>query len=126
MYATIGRDLIAKINNRYYIPGDLLPSTAQIEAEYGVSMGTARRALLFVEEQKYAKASQGYGFVVTDPDVRSARNEILDEVLAHLRSMPHDPGGRVAVYFYEATGRHQHEDPAFLLSEVVARIEELR
>lgn len=72
-----------------------------------------------------------YGILVAGAAADSSwwergRDEALDGVIAHLKAMPHDPPGRGAVYFNDGNDTYQHDDPAFALSEIIARIEELR
>ncbi|MBM0261088.1 winged helix-turn-helix domain-containing protein [Micromonospora sp. 4G55] len=47
-------------------PGDKLPSTAQLRAEYGVSAGVVRQAILVLQTQGLVEGVHGLGVFVCE------------------------------------------------------------
>ena len=67
-YRLIAADLRAKIDGGELAPGDLLPSEAELTAQYGVSRGTTRQAFLELQAAGLIDAVQGKGrFVKAAP-----------------------------------------------------------
>jgi DNA-binding GntR family transcriptional regulator len=51
-----------------FAPGALLPSEAELSAEYSVSRNTLRRALMELEEERLITVLPGRGRAVAEPD----------------------------------------------------------
>jgi DNA-binding GntR family transcriptional regulator len=67
-YRLIAADLRAKIESGELVPGDLLPSEAELTSQYGVSRGTTRQAFLELQAAGLIDAVQGKGrFVRANP-----------------------------------------------------------
>lgn len=65
MWEDIAAALRRGINDGTYPPGSLLPSIAQIQAEYGVSDTPVRRALAVLSGEGLVVAEHGRGVRVT-------------------------------------------------------------
>jgi DNA-binding LacI/PurR family transcriptional regulator len=66
-YRAVERDLAARIRRGDLPPGSLVPSEALLCAHYGVSVTTARRALLELARQGLIYRQAGVGTFVADP-----------------------------------------------------------
>src|SRR5687768_13842884 len=71
-YRRIERELAARIRRGELGPGEVVPSEHQLCTQYGVSVTTARRALLELTRQGLIYRQAGVGSFVADP-ARSAR-----------------------------------------------------
>ena len=60
--------LIARIDSGEWSPGTYLPSETRLAEEYGVSVGTLRKALLDLAQEGVVARRQGKGTVVTSHD----------------------------------------------------------
>jgi DNA-binding GntR family transcriptional regulator len=60
-YRLIASDLRTKIEGGELLPGDLLPSEAELSSQYGVSRGTTRQAFLELQAAGLIDAVQGKG-----------------------------------------------------------------
>jgi GntR family transcriptional regulator len=60
--------MIARIDSGEWSPGTYLPSETRLAAEYGVSVGTLRKALLDLAQEGVVARRQGKGTVVTSHD----------------------------------------------------------
>ncbi|MGH3373789.1 MAG: GntR family transcriptional regulator [Actinoallomurus sp.] len=60
-YRRIASDFRRHIENGRLIPGDILPSEAEIVAKYGVARGTARAALALLGNEGLIRARHGKG-----------------------------------------------------------------
>jgi DNA-binding LacI/PurR family transcriptional regulator len=76
MYQQLRQDLLARIRRGEFSPGDLLPSEAKLCEEYGISVTTARRALLELVKEGVVYRKAGIGTIVA-PRVRRARVAFL-------------------------------------------------
>ena len=66
-YQRIAADLRARIESGDLAPGDMVPSLARITQEYGVSKGTAVKALAVLREEGLTRTVPGWGtFVAKD------------------------------------------------------------
>jgi len=63
-FMTISLDIIERIRNGEYLPGDKVPSENEIIHRYRVSNTTARKALLEIELKGWAKRIKGKGTFV--------------------------------------------------------------
>ncbi len=88
LYAQIQALITRRIGDGAWRPGDLLPSEVELAAEYGVSQGTVRKALIALEGEKLIVRRQGVGTYVA----RHAR----DTVLFRFFRMVDPNGGRVS------------------------------
>lgn len=87
LYAQLQALITRRIGDGAWRPGDLLPSEVELAAEYGVSQGTVRKALIALEGEKLIVRRQGIGTYVA----RHAR----DTVLFRFFRMVDPSGGRV-------------------------------
>jgi len=70
-YLRIAHDLREKIEHGELRPGEQVPSVTQIGESYGVSRGTARRALDLLKEWGLTEATPGWGTFVREPGQRT-------------------------------------------------------
>lgn len=68
-YYRLAEDLRAKIERGEFKPGDMIPSTAQLAQQYGVSPMTVRQGLALLAKGGYIKTIQGKGSFITAPRV---------------------------------------------------------
>jgi DNA-binding LacI/PurR family transcriptional regulator/NAD(P)-dependent dehydrogenase (short-subunit alcohol dehydrogenase family) len=76
MYQQLRGDILARIRRGEFGPGDHLPSENQLCEQYGVSVTTARRALLELVKEGVVQRKAGVGTMVA-PRVRRARLAFL-------------------------------------------------
>lgn len=88
LYAQIQAQLTRRIGDGAWKPGDALPTEFELAAEYGVSQGTVRKALIALERDKLITRRQGVGTFVT----RHKR----DTALFHFFRMTTPGGQRVS------------------------------
>lgn len=74
-YKTIAAALRQRIVGGDLAPGSLLPSEAELTAEYDVSRNTLRRALTELEEERLIVVLPGRGRLVADPASGTTRTE---------------------------------------------------
>jgi len=65
LYQTVIDTIVARIASGELLPGGMLPSEMQLAAEIGVSQGTARKALMMLEQHGIVRREQGRGTFVT-------------------------------------------------------------
>lgn len=65
LYKTVIDTIVARIANGELPSGAMLPSEIQLGAELGVSQGTARKALIELEQRGLVQRAQGRGTFVT-------------------------------------------------------------
>ncbi|WP_410216464.1 GntR family transcriptional regulator [Paracoccus sp. (in: a-proteobacteria)] len=65
LYQTVIDTVVARIAAGELLPGGILPSETQLAAETGVSQGTARKALMVLEQHGIVRREQGRGTFVT-------------------------------------------------------------
>jgi len=87
LYAQIQTLLTRRIGDGAWKPGEPLPTEFELAAEYGVSQGTVRKALIALERDKLIVRRQGIGTFVT-------RHE-RDTALYHFFRMTTADGQRV-------------------------------
>lgn len=66
-YYRVAEDLKKKIDRGELKPGDMIPSTAQLARQYGVSHMTVRHGLELLVKDGYIESVQGKGSFVTAP-----------------------------------------------------------
>lgn len=76
MYQRLRGDILARIRRGEFAPGDHLPSENQLCEQYGISVTTARRALLELVKEGVVQRKAGVGTMVA-PRVRRARLAFL-------------------------------------------------
>jgi GntR family transcriptional regulator len=59
--------LIGRIASGQWKPGDAIPNEAELSKEFGLSPGTVRKALTWMEEARIIDRQQGRGTYVRDP-----------------------------------------------------------
>lgn len=74
LYQVVYDEIIKRIVNGDYPPGNMLPSEFDLGDELGVSQGTARKALMELEKKKIVERRQGRGTFVT---LRTPENSIF-------------------------------------------------
>ncbi|MCB1470482.1 MAG: GntR family transcriptional regulator [Rhizobiaceae bacterium] len=65
LYQTVIDTIVTRIASGELLPGGMLPSETQLAAETGVSQGTARKALMMLEQNGIVRREQGRGTFVT-------------------------------------------------------------
>ena len=73
LYAQIQALITRRIGDGAWKPGELLPTENELAAEYGVSQGTVRKALIALEGERLIVRRQGVGTYVA----RHARDTVL-------------------------------------------------
>ena len=72
MYISLKPD----IKEGRYVPGSFLPTESEMEAKYGVSRTTVRRAIGMLEQEGYLSVTQGRGTEVQDISTSQHLNQI--------------------------------------------------
>lgn len=103
LYQTVINSIIAQIAAGDLLPGGMLPSETQLAHDIGVSQGTARKALMMLEQHGIVRREQGRGTFVTartpesslfnffrlrPPDGRVIKPEVLEERIARRAATP--------------------------------------
>jgi GntR family transcriptional regulator len=65
LYQLVIDTIVARIAVGEVLPGGMLPSETQLAADVGVSQGTARKALMLLEQNGIVRREQGRGTFVT-------------------------------------------------------------
>ncbi len=68
LYEQVKQEILKRINNQYWNPGDSLPNEFELADELGVSQGTIRKALSILTEEKVLERRQGKGTFVAKVD----------------------------------------------------------
>ena len=66
LYAQVRERLVARIRSGEWKPGQLIPNEFEIAAEYGVSQGTARKAISELAAEQLVMRRQGRGTFVVE------------------------------------------------------------
>lgn len=105
LYQTVIDSIVARIAAGDVLPGGMLPSETQLAQENGVSQGTARKALMMLEQHGIVRREQGRGTFVTartpesslfnffrlrPPDGHVIQPEVLDERIRQRPSTPEE------------------------------------
>lgn len=67
LYESLAEELIQRIDQGYYQPGDKLPSIRDMSTEHRVSIATVQEAYRLLEEQRFAEARPKSGYYVLVP-----------------------------------------------------------
>ena len=94
LYLKLADDLRAGILNKHWQPGDLLPSEPQLCREYGVSRGTAVKAIELLAREGLAQRRQGLGTFVVHPSLHRQPGVLLS-FSASVREQGGIPGQRI-------------------------------
>lgn len=86
LYLQIGELLRERIRSRGWVEGQALPNEGELAREYGVSVGTMRKALEQVEAIGWISRRQGRGTFVTNPEAAAAKrlNPFYDDNGKHV------------------------------------------
>lgn len=66
LYAQVKHQLLERLINKIWVPGDALPSEQQLAVELGVSQGTVRKALDELTDENIVVRRQGRGTFVAE------------------------------------------------------------
>jgi GntR family transcriptional regulator len=66
LYAKVREQLVERIRSGVWKPGQLIPSEFEIAAEFGVSQGTARKAISALAAERLVMRQQGRGTFVVE------------------------------------------------------------
>lgn len=66
LYQQVKELMVARLTDRSWPPGSILPSESLLAAEFGVSQGTVRKALDELTSENLLRRSQGRGTFVTE------------------------------------------------------------
>jgi GntR family transcriptional regulator len=66
LYAKVREELVERIRSGVWKPGQLIPSEFEIAAEFGVSQGTARKAIGALAAERLVMRQQGRGTFVVE------------------------------------------------------------
>lgn len=69
-YRQVADAIRAEILEGAYAPGDKLPAHANVADEYGVSIGTVKRAYAALQRERFIVTRQGQGAYVLPPEAR--------------------------------------------------------
>ncbi|MDX2203548.1 MAG: GntR family transcriptional regulator [Hyphomicrobiaceae bacterium] len=72
LYVQLRTALARRIASGDWKPGETIPNELDLAKEYGLSAGTVRKALDWMEEAKLVSRQQGRGTFVTDPASKEA------------------------------------------------------
>ncbi len=67
IYLRVYKEILQQIHNQRYLPGDLLPTEAELCQQYGVSRPTIARALKLLSDEKLVRRKAGFGTQVLPP-----------------------------------------------------------
>lgn len=77
-YQQVSEALVAAISQGEYAPGAKLPPHHQVAADFGVSVGTVKRAFALLQQQGLIVTRQGQGaFVRTQPAEPTDDDELV-------------------------------------------------
>ncbi|MEV4812942.1 GntR family transcriptional regulator [Micromonospora avicenniae] len=65
-WARLADHIRARIESGEWVPGDKLPSTAQLKVEHGVSQTVVRQAILVLQTQGLVEGVHGVGVFVAE------------------------------------------------------------
>lgn len=99
LYQTVIDTIIARIAEGSLAPGAMLPSEGDLGAELGVHQGTARKALIELENRGIVQRRQGRGTFVTV--------HTPDKALFHFFRLRHPDGSQVTPELASETVRHR-------------------
>lgn len=88
LYRSVYNTIVKRIADADYVPGSMLPSEFDLAAELSVSQGTARKALIELEQKGIVQRRQGKGTFVT---LRTPENSLF-----HFFSLRDKNGDQVA------------------------------
>lgn len=74
LYKKVYNTVVQRIADAQYLPGSMLPSEFDLAAELNVSQGTARKALIALEQNRIVERRQGKGTFVT---LRTPENSLF-------------------------------------------------
>ena len=66
LYAKVREQLVERIRSGVWKPGQLIPNEFEIAAEFGVSQGTARKAISALAAERLVMRQQGRGTFVVE------------------------------------------------------------
>lgn len=66
LYLIVRDKLVERITTGVWAPGTMLPNEGQLAQELGISLGTVRRALALLDEERLIHRRQGFGTFVND------------------------------------------------------------
>lgn len=85
------RSMLEKIATGEWAPGNQIPPEHRLSKEYGISPGTVRRALEYLENYNFIVRQQGRGTFVADPD--------CPETMLHFDRLRSEGGSAIKQYF---------------------------
>lgn len=102
-YQQIADDLRSRLDDGTYAPGRLLPSEAELSAEFGVSRVTVRRALELLRDGGLVDARQGFGWFVATSPVRQTLGR-LSTIEAQMSADGLHPERRILEFAFVPAG----------------------
>ncbi len=72
LYTQVKKELMQRIADKTWLPGQMIPNETQLAEEFGVSQGTVRRALDDMMEDRLIFRKQGVGTFIAEETVSSA------------------------------------------------------
>ncbi len=104
-YQEIATDLRQRLVGGHYAAGRLLPSEAELSAEFAASRVTVRRALELLRDERLVDARQGFGWFVATTPIRQTLGQ-LATIEAQMEADGVVPERRILEFaFVPATGR---------------------
>ena len=100
-YREIADGLRARVGAHEFVAGGLLPSEAELSADYGVSRVTVRRALEVLRDEGLLDARQGFGWFVAASPVRQVLGR-LGTIEEQMTASGLDPERRILDFAFVA------------------------
>jgi DNA-binding LacI/PurR family transcriptional regulator len=86
LYEQVRQQVLDYVSERHLMPGDIIPTEAELAVRYGVSVGTVRRALLQLVDQGILYRQPGRGTFLTEQSHQKARQRgILACIMPYIR-----------------------------------------
>ncbi|MHB8156254.1 MAG: FadR/GntR family transcriptional regulator [Desulfocucumaceae bacterium] len=82
LYEEIASQVIRKINEGHYLPGQQLPGERELAVQLGVNRGSLREALRVLEFMRVVEKKVGEGVFIRDPSRESSLETIIFRFLA--------------------------------------------
>lgn len=92
LVSKVASDLRQALSQGTYLPGDRLPTEAELADQYGVSRPTLRSALRELEARSLVRTQHGVGTFVTERPAIQAGLERLESITDSIRAMGRVPG----------------------------------
>jgi len=124
LYQRLRDDMLAKIAAGEWVPGEAIPTEAELTKHYGVAVGTLRKAVDTLVQDGLMKRSQGRGTFILRPNFEGSLFRFFRQVDAH--GDRRIPNSRILSRQLESSPRDVANALELELSEKVIRLERIR